>query len=145
MNTYGRKFVTAPEWYKGKRYRGRYALQYRVIAEKMIGRALKENEIVHHKDGDKRNNSESNLQVMTKSKHTQHHGYEKGTEMAEIQCPVCEKPFVRRAAETIANPERTKTSTCSKKCLAVHIFKKDKSGFVQNKIIRLFRKYSGIA
>lgn len=145
METYGRKFVTAPDWYKGKRYRGRYALEYRVIAERMIGRPLKQNEIVHHKDGNRRNNAESNLEVMDKIKHAELHAHEIGLQMAEIQCPACGKAFVRRAAETIANPKRAKVSTCSRKCFAVYSFSKDKSKFVENKVIRLFRKYSGIA
>ena len=42
---------------------------HRVIAEQIIGRPLRPGEIVHHIDGDKHNNSPSNLQVMTQSEH----------------------------------------------------------------------------
>lgn len=44
-----------------------------VVAEKMIGRALLPDEVVHHKDECRSNNSESNLEVMTRSAHMSHH------------------------------------------------------------------------
>ena len=51
--------------------------QHRVIAEKMLGRQLTEVEHVHHKDGNKHNNEESNLQVMTASEHQKLHAKER--------------------------------------------------------------------
>lgn len=50
-----------------------YVRQHRLVAEKKIGRFLKENELVHHKDGDKKNNSEENLEVMSRSEHMKLH------------------------------------------------------------------------
>jgi len=47
--------------------------EHRVVAEKMLGRKLKKGEIVHHKDGNKHNNSPSNLEVMTQSQHAKLH------------------------------------------------------------------------
>lgn len=41
-----------------------YAYEHRVVAESMIGRRLRRGEVVHHRDGDKRNNDPSNLEVM---------------------------------------------------------------------------------
>ena len=40
---------------------GTYIREHRWIAEKVLGRPLKATEIVHHIDGDKRNNSHNNL------------------------------------------------------------------------------------
>lgn len=47
--------------------------QHRAIAEKKIGRKLGKNEVVHHIDGNKHNNSEENLEVMNRSDHMKIH------------------------------------------------------------------------
>lgn len=44
-----------------------------VVAERMIGRRLRPNECVHHKDENRQNNAESNLEVMTKGAHLNLH------------------------------------------------------------------------
>ena len=49
---------------------------HRVIAERIIGRPLSENEVVHHVDGDPSNNAPSNLKVMTHREHCSHHALE---------------------------------------------------------------------
>lgn len=46
---------------------------HRVVAEQMLGRPLLKGEIVHHIDGNKRNNDPSNLMVMTQSEHCKLH------------------------------------------------------------------------
>ena len=48
-------------------------LQHRVIMEQIIGRKLRHDEHVHHKDGDMSNNQPSNLELMTRSQHSSHH------------------------------------------------------------------------
>lgn len=53
------------------KYLGRH--HHRVVAEEMLGRKLKRGEIVHHRDGNKRNNSPGNLEVMTQSQHMRIH------------------------------------------------------------------------
>lgn len=50
---------------------------HRVVAEEMLGRALLPGEIVHHKDGDKWNNSSENLEVMTQAEHARIHCLER--------------------------------------------------------------------
>ena len=47
--------------------------EHRVVAEQMLGRALKAGEIVHHIDGNKHNNDPCNLQVMTQGEHVFEH------------------------------------------------------------------------
>ena len=44
-----------------------------VLMEQVLGRPLKDNEVVHHINGDKRDNSLENLQVMDRAEHTRLH------------------------------------------------------------------------
>ena len=46
---------------------------HRAIMEEALGRRLKPNEIVHHKDGNKQNNDISNLEVMERRDHSRLH------------------------------------------------------------------------
>lgn len=49
-------------------------LAHRVIAEEMLGRKLKPEEVVHHRDANRYNNSPENLVVFpTAGDHTRHH------------------------------------------------------------------------
>lgn len=46
---------------------------HRVIAAAMLGRPIRSNEVVHHKDGDQLNNDPSNLDVMSWNEHSSLH------------------------------------------------------------------------
>jgi hypothetical protein len=46
---------------------------HREVAQKKIGRELRSHEVVHHRDGDKRNFSRSNLRVTSRSHHAKIH------------------------------------------------------------------------
>jgi hypothetical protein len=47
---------------------------HRVVAEQMLGRSLLKGEVVHHIDGDKRNNTPENLMVFpSQSEHVKWH------------------------------------------------------------------------
>jgi len=49
-------------------------MDYREAVEGSVGRKLKPEEIVHHKDGDKHNNDVSNLEIMSRKEHAKKHG-----------------------------------------------------------------------
>lgn len=50
-----------------------YVAEHRLVAEEKIGRFLKNNEVVHHINENKHDNSPDNLQVMTASEHNKLH------------------------------------------------------------------------
>ncbi|MDD3190957.1 MAG: HNH endonuclease signature motif containing protein [Candidatus Pacebacteria bacterium] len=52
-----------------KRYKDSGKLVHRAVVKKRLGRSLGEGEVVHHRDGNKRNNRSSNLQVCSRSQH----------------------------------------------------------------------------
>lgn len=51
-------------------------LEHILIIEKRIGRKILMDEVVHHIDGDKTNNNENNLALMTRSGHARLHRHE---------------------------------------------------------------------
>ena len=53
------------------KFHGRH--EHRLVAESLLGRKLKRGEVVHHIDGDKRNNHPENLMVMTAVEHNRLH------------------------------------------------------------------------
>ena len=59
--------------YKMIKRDGIWIPEHRAIIEKELGRNLKEGEVVHHINGNKKDNSRENLIVMTVSAHISHH------------------------------------------------------------------------
>lgn len=55
-------------------YNGRvYVYEHTLIAEKMLGRPLVQNEVVHHLNGDPADNRPENLRVLSRSEHKLYH------------------------------------------------------------------------
>lgn len=60
------------------RLRGAYAYEHDLVAEKAIGRRLRTDEIVHHRNGQRDDNRPGNLELMTRSDHAREHGSHPG-------------------------------------------------------------------
>ena len=95
---------------------GLYPL-HRVKMENIIGRLLEYNELVHHKDGNKFNNEDDNLQIMTVSEHSKHHSVV--VENIITECSYCKKEIVLKPHLYRLRVKRSKNGiTCSYKCAA---------------------------
>ncbi|HMZ94919.1 MAG TPA: HNH endonuclease signature motif containing protein [Chitinophagales bacterium] len=94
-----------------------YIYLHRVIVENNIGRILNDDEIVHHKDYDTKNNNIENLEFMNQSEHARKHGLEKGRVMCLIICPQCKNVFEREKNKThLIKPSKLKATFCSPRC-----------------------------
>lgn len=108
--------VKAPEWFKGKRYRGRYCYEHHLVWEKETGLPVPDGCIIHHKDRNKHNNVISNLQMMSIKEHGLLHKRPK--KKARLLCPCCKKIFVREAR----NVKKKNLNFCSRQCSGSYYF-----------------------
>jgi hypothetical protein len=125
-----------------------YVLFHRVIVENHLGRLLNSNEIVHHKNHDKKDNRIENLEVMNRSEHTKLHASEVGRKWAELKCPNCDEIFHRELRQTFLQ-KGAKYTCCSRKCMGKISRKIQLNGETVNvekaiseNLVRVYRKYA---
>ncbi len=68
-----------------------YVLMHRVVMENHLNRLLDKDEIIHHKDENKKNNDISNLEITDIASHARLHNY-KGRKF-KAKCSYCEEWF----------------------------------------------------
>lgn len=89
--------------------------EHREVVEEMLGRRLRRREVIHHKNGDKLDNSLENLEVTTQSAHAREHASNRKPEMWKLRCSNCRK-VVRRSARV--QRQRKGKPFCNKSCAA---------------------------
>jgi hypothetical protein len=98
---------------------GKVVNEHRFLMEQHLGRKLDQKEFVHHKDGNKKNNSLENLEVIGHSQHTKLHMDQNPAETKELICQECGKKFLRPTRVIRDNNKKGSFNTfCSKKCSA---------------------------
>jgi hypothetical protein len=81
---------------------------HRHLASIKLGRWVTSEEVVHHIDENKLNNSDDNLQVLSSSEHASIHAIEKGLKLTQVlHCLNCGSSFKQ---------DSTKQIFCSKEC-----------------------------
>jgi hypothetical protein len=93
-----------------------YVLLHRVVMENYLGRLLNENEVVHHKDENKKNNNIDNLELMDRVEHVSYHGKMQGKSMVLLKCPYCEKKFTKQKRQTFLR-KPSEFTCCGRKCM----------------------------
>lgn len=90
-------------------------MAHRIIIENHIGRLLDSDEVVHHLDGDTKNNNVDNLIVLSRSDHAKLHRLEHGRKFVELKCPWCEIIFHIPRNQSFLNKGYEFTA-CSRTC-----------------------------
>jgi len=103
--------------YKRVTIDGETKLKHRHVMEQKLGRELKENEHIHHKNEDPTDNRVDNLEVINPSEHTRIHKKGDGVCWIELECDKCGKEFERRYRQRAEN-KGYENSYCSKSCAA---------------------------
>lgn len=95
-----------------------YVLMHRVVMENHLGRLLSANEVVHHKDHNKKNNDIENLEVLDALEHSKLHAAEKKKNYVKLVCPECGKTFiqVRNKTHLIKTKNKFGCTFCSASC-----------------------------
>lgn len=93
--------------YQRTTYKGKDMDTHRAVMTEAIGRPLKRNEYVHHKNGNKRDNRLENLEIMSPLDHNRHHF---AKYPLTKKCVVCGKEF------TPSKTKRKRAKTCSHEC-----------------------------
>lgn len=85
-------------------------MEHVYVMYQTIGRKLRSNECVHHKDRNRKNNKVSNLQLMTQEEHRSLHSLEDhGVYYLNTACPVCGDVFL----SSTTSSRRFCTSSCA--------------------------------
>jgi len=99
--------------------------EHRLIMSNFVGRPLHSDEIVHHINGDPKDNRIENLILCTRSNHSADY-HCRGRKMVRLKCPGCGTVFIREKSQTFLQKGGSYTA-CSRKCLG-YITDKIKKG-----------------
>lgn len=114
MKSNGRILVKVPESYPGKRYILDYAPRSHYVYWKHTGHIIQKDEVIHHLDENKMNDSFENLKLMTRGEHTIIH--QPKALMGLFKCPVCGVKFMRPLYNIKKQKEADRPVLCSRVC-----------------------------
>lgn len=107
-------YVGAPEGFPGKVFEGGYCYEHHFVWWNENGRLPGAGEVIHHKNGDKKDNRFDNLAKMSLEEHRREHA--KGELYFVIECPNCGDNFDKPRRQTCFVKQEKKADFCSLSC-----------------------------
>jgi len=105
----------APKEYPGKTYHNNYIPEHHLKWWQEKNEVVSSDELIHHKNGNKKDNRIENLEKMTVEEHSRLHA-KKGRKHVKIICPMCGEPFTKEKRQTFLQKPDSKASYCSRSC-----------------------------
>jgi len=134
--------VVAPKNYDGKKYRNKYCYEHILVYWEYYKILPKDNEIIHHIDGNKHNNDISNLKLMSKLEHDILHKNKRGIKFVMLKCTGCGKIFEKEKRKTFLI-SGGKFTCCCRKCIGITtgLNQEEKNKRISQNLIYEFTKY----
>lgn len=124
-----------------------YVLHHRIVVENHINRLLSPDEVVHHVNGNKKDNRIENLEVKSKKQHARDHASENGSAWCVLKCPKCGVIFEKPKNQTHLYKGGMATF-CSRSCAGkfnslkrLHGATLEMQEAISGNIVSEFRKY----
>ncbi len=111
------ELIIAPDDYPGKKYRERYIYEHHYVWWANTGEIIEEGFVIHHKNGNKRDNNFDNLELKHYQEHNTMHLLERGRGMVLLKCP-CGNIFIKPRYDSHLSCSNKKITCCSKSCSA---------------------------
>jgi hypothetical protein len=126
-----------------------YVFEHRVVVENHLKRLLTVDEIVHHKNGEKKDNRIENLEVMDRIEHVRMHALERGFLNCILKCPNCDTIFERSYRQAFQTAPKKFGVFCTRSCSGkfsrkeqLYGLSKDMQAAVSENLLEIYKEIS---